>query len=150
MRKLEKREKNLAILLAVVLAFGAIDFIINMDSYFSFYQSPSKKEKKVTSKKVATALKAENKEDLNALTGWGRDPFNDPTVRVVRKRAPVKKVAKIVLKLKAISIAETMSVAMINNRVLGVGDNIEGYIVKSIQPKQVVLTKDGQSTTLKL
>jgi hypothetical protein len=43
-----------------------------------------------------------------------------------------------------------MSVAMINNKVLSEGDEIEGYNVLKIEQRQVTLIKDGQKKTLRL
>ena len=39
---------------------------------------------------------------------------------------------------------------MINSQIVTVGDVVEGYTVKSIEPKQVIIEKDGQTKTLKL
>ena len=150
MAKLDKRQKNMAILLAVVLAIAAIDFVMNMDDYLSFYGSDKKKssvaakERKITekSKTQPLALHASAKE-------WGRDPFYDPANEVVKK-VVIPKVYVVSLVLKAISFSENMSVAMINNQVLSEGDKIEGYTVQKIEHKQVTLIKDGQLKTLRL
>jgi len=39
---------------------------------------------------------------------------------------------------------------MINTNILAVGDAIEGYTVQKIQPKKVVLNKNGKTLTLTL
>ncbi|KAA3617284.1 MAG: hypothetical protein D8M58_03140 [Calditrichaeota bacterium] len=150
MKKLEKREKNLLLVLGVILLIGAGDFILNMDSYLNFYKEPKSENASIKKTDVNNNTKKnKNKKLLASFKDWGRDPFYDPSLRV-KKRVVKQKKKTISLSLKAISMAESMSVAMINSRVLAVGDQIEGYTVKKIQAKEVTLTKDGQTTTLKL
>ncbi len=150
MKKLEKREKNLLIVLVIAGAIGAGDFLLNMDSYLSFYKSTETKvdnSKKDTAKKIVKETK--KKPSLASLHSWGRDPFFDPALQV-RKVIYKPKVKEISLNLKAISMAESMSVAMINSKVLAIGDQIEGYTVQKIEAKKVILVKNGQTKILKL
>ena len=150
MKKLDKREKNLVIVLIVALAIGAVDFIMNMDSYLSFYTEETQQEEVQISQEVQKEEKIRKRNvPEESLKNWGNDPFFNPALRV-RKVVYKPKVKKISLKLKAISMAESMSVAMINNKVLAVGDLIDGYTVKNIQEKEVTLIKGEQTTILKL
>ncbi len=150
MKKLDKREKNLLIVLIVALTIGALDFILNMDSYLSFYSDENVLIEQTINKQAQKEEKiAKRNVPAESLKNWGEDPFYDPALRV-RKKIYKPKIEKISLKLKAISMAESMSVAMINNKVLAIGDLIDGYIVKNIQEKEVTLVKGEQTTILKL
>lgn len=148
MAKLEKRERNLLILLGIVVSIGAIDFLLNTEDYLSYYTKDEIKNEQLESKSTTQNAQSKQASDRFVYTKWDRDPFHNSSIRV--KKAVYRTVQEISFQLKAISFSEGMSVAMINNQVLKVGDLIEGYTVKSIQPKQVVIEKDGQSKTLKL
>jgi hypothetical protein len=150
MRKLDKRQKNLVILLVVVIVIAAIDFVINMDDYLGFYGSDKEKTPvEVAKAKVSEKSNTKSVFQHASAKEWGSDPFYDPANEVV-KRVVKPQVKVITLTLKAISFSENMSVAMINNQVLSEGDTIEGYTVQKIELKQVTLIKDGQTKTLKL
>ncbi len=150
MKKFDKREKNLLKVLAVLLLIGAVDLLMNMDSYLSFYKETETKVEQNKKPQIKnTNKKTRSKALIASLQNWGRDPFFDPALQV-RKVVYKPKIKKISLNLKAISMAANMSVAMINSSVLTIGDKIEGYTVQKIQAKQVTLIKDGQTTTLKL
>lgn len=149
MAKLEKRQRNLLVLLGVMVVAFAIDFTINSDDYLKYYgTSKGPKKKNIVEKKEQNKIaKAESK--LIKYDTWSRDPFYDSTVPVKRKR-PKRVVKEVALTLQAISFSEGKSVAMINSEILAVGGIIEGYRVKKIQPKQVILEKGGRTRTLKL
>ena len=149
MAKLEKRERNLLIVLGIIVLAGAIDFAINTDDYLKYYGSTDKKVEVKTEKKIQTNQIIDDQNKFTKYETWGRDPFYDPSTMV--KRTVYKpKVQEVILDLKAISFSEGKSVAMINSQIVTVGDVVEGYTVKSIEPKQVIIEKDGQTKTLKL
>jgi len=149
MAKMEKRQRNLLIFLIIVLAGAGIDFAVNTEDYLKYYGGDVK-EQAIQENKVAKPKIAESQEmKLRHYNEWNRDPFHDLTVRTTTP-AYKPRVQGITLELKAISIAEGKSVAMINSEILAEGGSIEGYTVKSIQPRRVVLEKNGQSKTLML
>jgi len=150
MAKMEKRQRNLLIFLIIVVAGAAIDFTINTEDYIKYYGAEKKKVAEKQSEIKKPVIRQDQEIKLKKYNKWDRDPFRDLTVRNI---IPVYKPSQpqaVTLELKAISIAEGKSVAMINSEILAEGGSIEGYTVKSIQPRRVVLEKDGQSKTLML
>jgi len=149
MAKIDKRQRFLMILLIIVLLGAAIDFTINTDDYLRFYGS--KKETVRQNSNTTTKLDTINTKEkkLSQYNRWGRDPFHDLSIRTTRiYKAP--QTDEVSLYLSAISVADGGSVAMINSKIVTVGDDIEGYIVKKIEPKQVFLEKNGQIKTVQL
>jgi len=149
MAKKDPRQRNLIILLIIIVSFALFDFLMNMDDYLSFYGNS---KKSTTTKKVEKKIENKKSEKLIVLPStqeWGRDPFYDASLRI-KKKIYVKKIETVKLILKAISFSENMSVAMINSQILAVGDKISGYNVKKIDPKQVLLEKEGQTKILRL
>ncbi|MCB9057302.1 MAG: hypothetical protein H6627_01980 [Calditrichae bacterium] len=149
MAKLEKRERNLLIILGIVVLIGAVDFAINTEDYLGYYSSDQKNVEKKESNIPVQNLKSSQMKNQITYTNWDRDPFYNSSIRV-SKTVYRNTVKETTFQLKAISFSEGMSVAMINSQVLKVGDTIEGYKVSKIEPKQVILEKDGQSKILKL
>ncbi len=76
---------------------------------------------------------------------WGKDPFYhsfpDRKSRVVQQQ-------KIRLKLLGILYREVAPQALINNRVVSIGDDVSGYRVIKITPDYVTVT--NQTETIKL
>jgi hypothetical protein len=62
----------------------------------------------------------------------------------------IRPLAQGILKLQALSWAETSSgrVVVINNRVLGEGESVEGYRIQRIEKDGVILQQSGQAYTL--
>ena len=149
MAKMEKRQRNLLIFLIIVVAGAAIDFTINTEDYLKYYGGEKKESVKKQIDIIKPAVLQAQQIKLKKYKKWDRDPFRDLTVR---NTIPVyrSKPQGVALELKAISMAEGKSVAMINSEILAEGGSIEGYTVKSIQPRRVILEKDGQSKTLML
>lgn len=153
MSSLTKGQKRLLIVLAVVLGYGIFDVITNKDSYFSYYTGKQKSQK-IAPSNVASLNVAETKKtaarNAKYLRTWGDDPFYNQ--RFVSRRAAPATVqsTEVELNLKAISYSGENSVVMINDRVLMVGDTIEGYQVVKIEPTSVTLSKDSETKTLTL
>lgn len=149
MSSLTKGQKRLLVVLAIVLAYGIFDVIKNKDSYFGYYRG-NKKEKKIKPTNVVelNVPEIEKTSTLKAkyLHTWGDDPFYNQ--RFVRRRVVTQQVeTEVQLNLKAISYGEN-SVVMINDRVLMVGDVIQGYQVKKIEPTRVILSKGSENKIL--
>lgn len=150
MLSLSKGQKRLLFVLAIVMAYGIFDVVSNKDRYFSYYgaRKPNKiQPNDAVNINVAEIQKTSN---VNAkyLHAWGDDPFYNQRFvhrRVVRQRIPTETP----LNLKAISYGEN-SVVMINDRVLMVGDVIQGYQIKRIEPRRVILSKGSETKILTL
>jgi len=148
--QIEKRQKVLLIVLAVVVVFAIGDFVINSDDYSSFYGSDSKTAVEKSAKpKTAAARVASARVTPPSAKSWGRDPFDDPSHKPAPRRI-VKKAPRVSLTLKAISYAGQASMAMINDQVLSVGDEIAGYRIVKIEQSRVLLSKGDENLTLKL
>ena len=149
MSSLTKGQKRLLVVLAIVLAYGIFDVINNKDRYFSYYSDRKKDKKNNLTNVVDLNVPDINKvSDRNAryLQTWGDDPFYNQ--RFVRRRVVTpRRRAEVQLNLKAISYGEN-SVVMINDRVLMVGDVIEGYQIKKIEPNRVMLSKSSENKVL--
>ncbi len=148
---LDKREKNMLYVLGVVLLVFVVDIFINSEDYAwltgTDEDGPTVVER--VKPEISSPRVSAEKPYAASVLDWGRDPFFDPSLVVKKKK--VRKVRKTVhLDLKAISMAESGSVAMINDLILAVGDQVSGYTVVRIEPKAVELKKDGKSRILKL
>ncbi len=148
--EITKSQKRLFIILGIVVAYGIWDFISNMDTYTSFY-SGKPKAASVTqqqSDQDDAELAAQKKQSTGYLEKWGRDPFHKKVKKKVQKAVASK--PKVRLTLYAISEKENNSVALINDKIVKIGDMIGGYTLIRIGKKDVSL-KDGSKTiTLKL
>ncbi|MBM3328401.1 MAG: hypothetical protein FJY67_02875 [Calditrichaeota bacterium] len=80
--------------------------------------------------------------DPVVFANWGRDPF----VQVQRHIDDAEMVAG--MKLGGISVKGRDRYALINSRIVRVGDEIEGMIVERIDSDRVWLSKSGRSYTL--
>jgi hypothetical protein len=151
MSSLTKGQKRLLVVLAIVLAYGAFDVINNKDRYFSYYGGAIK-EKKIAPTNVVDSKGAEIKKASNRnapyLRTWGDDPFYNQRF-VHRRRVNKRGETEVQLKLKAISYGEN-SVVMINDRVLMVGDFVQGYRIEKIEPTRVMLSKGSENKILTL
>lgn len=152
MSSLTKGQKRLLVVLAIVVAYGVFDVINNKDSYLGYY-SGGKKGKKIKAANVVDLnvqkIKKVSARNTKYLQTWGDDPFyNQKFVR--RKVKPVIVQTEVQLNLKAISYNGANSVVMINDRVLMIGDVIEGYQVRKIEPARVTLSKGNVSKILTL
>ncbi len=94
--------------------------------------APTEKEVKKQEKSIAQTM-PEREE------GWGEDPF-------VRDFSFITEIRD--LQLTAITISESRSYALINNQIVGVGDEISGKKVIEIEKDKVVVEKGGRRFTI--
>ena len=146
MQNLTPGQKRLFILLAIVLAYAVFDFVKNKDQYLGFY----------TKKENARVEKAEQQADsLRTVRvrqvyqkAWKSDPFYMKLPPKTPKKKPAKR--RRTFRLKAISFSGESAVAMINNRIVSVGDWIGGYKVLKIEPRRVILGRGSEAKVLTL
>jgi hypothetical protein len=150
MRSLTKSQKRLFIVLGIVVAYFAFDVVKNWDSYSGFYGSKHGKAVAPNQTKLANNIVVKNTPRIISYDkNWNKDPFYTPgkTKKVVHR---VRRSTQIYLNLKAISFAGQNSVAMINDRILKVGDAISGYRLTKIEPHRVILSGSGGTRVLTL
>ncbi|GAB4371665.1 MAG: hypothetical protein Kow0042_14550 [Calditrichia bacterium] len=148
MIRLNKSQKRLLWILLLVVGYAAFDIIQNFDSYASTYGFKRKKSEQVNPSVEKPVQEMESLTRKTYNKGWNSDPFYVPVVE--KKVRKVSRPQSVYLELNAISFATENSVAMINNRIVKVGDSIAGYRVSRIEPRRVVLIKGGQTRVLSL
>ena len=86
------------------------------------------------------------------LTMLRRDPFNWPPDETEPGQKPARDVEKIFvgMKLNAIIWQERLPLAIVNNKLLEVGDILKGATVLEIYKEGVVMEKEGLYHTLRL
>lgn len=148
--EINKSQKRLLILLALVVSYFIYDIISDWDTYAGFYagkETVSEQKTKVESAKTAAKMTVEK--NRTYLAKWGRNPFYKKVeLKRVTKSARKKRTLK--LHLYAISIKDNNSVALINDRIVKIGDMISGYTLKKIYKKSVLLSNGAKTITLKL
>ena len=147
MANINKSQKRLLIVLAVVLAYAGFDIISNWDNYKNFYRSqPIESIKKV--KPPTFSGKSTVEKAVLYDKDWKNDPF---FVSVQQKKAKmVYRRRKKRLTVQAISYEEKNPVAMINYQIVSTGETVDGYKVVKIEPNRVILKKDGKWKILQL
>lgn len=80
----------------------------------------------------------------DSLLRWKHDPFIRP------QKAKIVQAESFGLALSAISIANGKSMAMINGKIVGSGEIIDGWAVVDIQEQSVFLKKGSRNKELKL
>lgn len=148
MSQLSKGQKRLLVVLLIVAAYAVFDVAKNWDTYMGYYSGKSKKEARV--KKPAKARLAVGKKTSGSQLyekGWKTDPF---FVKVQQRKTKRRKRSRSALILKAISYAGDNSVAMINNRIVSVGDVVGGFKVLKINQQNVILGNGVVSKVLSL
>lgn len=82
-----------------------------------------------------------------------RDPFDfseiRPPARVIEPDVKVEEQA-ITLELRATLISKQHSLANLNGKIIGEGEEVEGYRLMKIGEDEVVLEKDGKQVTVSL
>ncbi len=148
MAQLTKSQKRLLLVLFAVLAYAIYDVSTNWDTYFGYYTGKTKKS--VTQAEKAKAQSRSNTVQIKKIydKSWKSDPFYVPEEKKPERRAPVRQKSR--FDLKAISSDGENSVAMINDRIVTVGDFINGYKITKIESRRVVLGKGAQSLVLTL
>lgn len=147
-----KSQKRLLIVLGIVVAYGIFDISTNLDTYKQVYSGHSKTRVAKNKSKNKTNLASKDMKGGNEpyLAGWGRDPFYVKEHKVVRKKRGHVKHRTIRLRLLAISMKGSNSVALINDKIVKEGDIISGYQVLKISSNKVYLSKGKKRVTLQL
>jgi mevalonate kinase len=148
--EITKSQKRLLILLGVVLLYAIYDFTSNMDTYLAVYSG----KKVVTQTEEKTSSDAKPKQasvphQTAYLEKWGRDPFYKRVVQKKSKQVKKKKRTTHFI-LQAISMKDNSSIAIINDKIVKLGDIISGYTLKKIEKKRVVLSDGNKTLVLKL
>jgi len=147
--EVNKSQKRLLIILLLVVAYAAYDFLMNKNDYESMYGSNKKSKSKVSSKKVQLKSQQKTIQLTDLDLKWKRDPFyRDDLIKKViqRKRRIAPKLPS--LKLQAITFSEENSFVMINDLILSEGEAVLGYVVEKIERSRVKLVKNGKATYL--
>ncbi len=147
--QLTKSQKILFIILGVVLAYAVFDFVSHKDTYLNYY-SGKNEDAEYQVQTVPSNTKAQ-RDPLQAdlFSKWGSDPFVRYEAVKVRKKRKRKKIRPH-FQLKAVSYRANGSVALINDRIVKVGDVLSGYRVVKIEEKKVVLWNGKHRIVLKL
>ncbi len=148
--EITKSQKRLLILLGIVLAYAIFDFTSNMDTYLAVYGGKKVVTKaKAKSSSTSTSKQTSLKHQTTYLEKWGRDPFYK---RVIPKKSKLikKKRRTTHFVLQAISMKDNNSIAIINDKIVKIGDIISGYTLKKIDKKRVVLSDGKKTLVLKL
>ena len=92
---------------------------------------------------VATA-ELSTKPGLAATDQWGRDPFARGTERATSE--PSEAIPS--FRVAAVSVGGGKAMAVINGKMIGQGDMIQGWRVKAISNASVMLESNGRKITL--
>ena len=155
MPPLKKNEKRMLVIIGVIV----IAFVV-MDPYYLWKTKPEpeltekqkkrkeQKEKLVADKETVTPKKTITEQtrfiprDPIPLKGWGRDPF-------VQARPDLDEGSILdKLRLSAISVQGDSRMALINSKLVRVGDVINGLKVNSIETDWVILTSGNRTYKL--
>jgi len=148
--EITKGQKRMLIALSAVVAFAAYDFISNSDTYLSFYSGKQTAAPKTNIPKTQNVEEAKDSRNMEFYTKWGTDPFAEIKKEVVVRRVERPVQTGTTFRLSAISYMGNNSVALINDNVVKIGEQIAGYMVSSIEPKRVILIKDSERLVLNL
>ncbi len=149
MAEISKRDK---ILLALIGA--SVIFFVIMDPYYMIWKKPPEPKpaegvpadsQAVTDQTAQSQVQTANR-PVKRITfeGWGRDPFT----RVRYDFDQTKLVDN--LKLSGISLRGSNSFALINSKIVKVGDEIEGMKVVAIKEDRVILRYKGREIIVTL
>ena len=147
--ELTKTQKILFIVLGIVLAYAIFDFITHKDTYESFYSGKKESTTAVVQNEKLQGQKEKDQLQTSLFSQWGSDPFLRQA-EIKSKKHSRKKRRKPNFKLKAISYRPDGSVALINDRIVKVGDIIFTYKIIKIDVKQVILWNGKHRIVLKL
>lgn len=132
---------NKKIIIAVILSIGAL-----MSLTYGFISTPKPKKKAEPGVSSVSSLPRiipqKRRTKRTEHREWDRNPFVPGKVIV--------KEEKLRLVLNGIMGAANNLKAVINNEMIGVGDEIEGYEVVEITPSKVVLKKGTKTRVLDL
>jgi len=148
-------QKRLLIILGIVLVYFIYDLISNMNTYKNIYLGSE--DSSVVADSVDSlgrqANLGENQKQKEYLNKWGESPFyvfSATTKKYIRKNGRRVAVKKNPLQLLAISLRKNRSVALINDKIVKVGDIISGYQVERIDKRTVYLSNGKKKIKLVL
>jgi hypothetical protein len=134
----EKTRKNLVYLVFVAaLIYGAVNFLGSRGG--GPVQSASQQQVATLQPLEPGAVNSGASADTSV---WGRDPF----ARAV-KTGPAAKQAE-TLRLSAISGSAEKPLAVINGKILGAGESIQGWQVIKVSGRTVQLRRNNENKTL--
>ncbi|NQT35594.1 hypothetical protein HQ587_10425 [bacterium] len=155
MPPLKKNEKVMLVMIGIVVIVFAV-----MDPYYIWKTKPEpeltekqkerkeQKEKLAAAKETATQKRTVTEQtkfipkDPIPLKGWGRDPFVQARPDLDEENILGK------LRLSAISVQGDSRMALINSKLIRVGDVINGLKVNSIETERVILTSGNRTYQL--
>ena len=145
-----KSQKRLFIVLGIVVAYAAYDFLSNKDDYDKMYAG--KKEVVVKTNpndKLQIIAMQQTRQIKDIDMNFKRDPFyrDDIDKKIIKYKRHSKPKAS-TLKLQAITYADANSFVMINDLILAEGEIVEGYRIEQIEKTRVRLSKNGKSIYL--
>ncbi len=147
MKNLPNSQKGLLVFLVLVLAYAAFDFVKNKDTYLSFYGKNTSGKRTVLTAPDSINRDAQNATVKKYSKDWAMDPFyTEPPQKIRAVRRPAQES----FHLKAISFAGENSVAMINDKIVSVGEWIGQYKVLKIEADRVILGDGAKSKILSL
>ena len=145
-----KSQKRLFIVLGIVVAYAAYDFLSNKDDYEKMYAGK---------KEVIVKTNPDEKLEIKALQqtrkitdidmDFKRDPFyRDNMIKEIKKYKKRTKPKTRALKLQAITYSNDNSFVMINDLILAEGEMVDGYVIEKIEKTRVRLSKNGKTIYL--
>ncbi len=146
--KVNKSQKRLFIILGVVVAYAAYDFISNRSDY-EVYSGGGKTVVVKPSKNVILKANVQKAQVKDLDFKWKKDPFyrDDIPKKILKKKRRIKPKER-PLRLQAITFSDQNSFVMINDLILSEGEYVQGYMVKKIERTRVKLIKNGKEIYL--
>lgn len=145
--ELTKSQKILFIILGIVLVYAIFDFVTHKDTYVGFYTGKKQEANALSQNQQVKTQQQKDQLQTSLFSKWGGDPFLRQTRVKKRFRRKAKRPK---FDLKAISYRLDGSVALINDRIVKVGDVINGYRVIFIDSRKVILSSGKHRIVLKL
>ena len=145
-----KSQKRLFIVLGIVVAYAAYDFISNKEDYDKMYAGKKEVVVKTNPNDKLLIKAVQQTRQINDIDmDFKRDPFfRDDIDKKIIKYKRHSKPKSSALKLQAITYSGDNSFVMINDLILTKGEMVEGYIIEQIEKTRVRLTKNGKSIYL--
>ena len=145
-----KSQKRLFIVLGIVVAYAAYDFVSNKEDYDKMYAGKKEVVVKTNPNDKLLIKAVQQTRQINDIDmDFKRDPFfrDDIDKKIIKYKRHSKPKAS-ALKLQAITYSGDNSFVMINDLILTKGEMVEGYIIEQIEKTRVRLTKNGKSIYL--
>jgi hypothetical protein len=136
--QINKSQKRLLVVLAVVVCYAVYDLAFPGNK-------PEKEDFQISTRPQmkGTAEASDSVQiEKNSYTFWGKDPFQGKKSKV--------QIEKTALSLSAISYTNENAIAFLNNRIVKIGDKVEGWYISEIKQDRVVLSRGNKLRTLYL